>query len=122
MHELSLDHAVVMLAPTPLDEGVHAVGDIRPVGHGEDGSTPKLTTVREMLNWLGIARPYTRTQVSQDSQHIDSLFKTAKHRPQFPARGIKCRKDARHAGEDLATLQARHALYQKARQKNPARW
>ncbi|MBP3975771.1 hypothetical protein [Pseudoxanthomonas spadix] len=28
----------------------------------------------------------------------------------------------RHAGQDVTLLQARHALYQQARQANPARW
>lgn len=28
----------------------------------------------------------------------------------------------RHAGEDLAILAARHALYAQARERNPARW
>jgi putative transposase len=30
--------------------------------------------------------------------------------------------EQRHAGQDLTILQARHALYQQARQTNPARW
>lgn len=143
------DHAVALLKRTALAEGIHAMGDRRPVLHGDNGSTLKATTVLAMLHWLGIATSYSRPRVSDDNAFVESLFKTAKYRPQFPARGFKCLEDARqwgadfvywynfehqhsgiqyvtpaqrHAGEDVAILQARHELYQRARQKNPARW
>ena len=81
--------------------------------------------------------------------YADSLFRTAKYRPEFPARGfadLDAARDwaaafvhwynhdhrhsgiryvssaQRHAGEDHAILAARHDLYLRARALNPARW
>ena len=80
---------------------------------------------------------------------VEALFRTAKYRPQFPAKGFADLEQARewaswfvrwynhehrhsgiryvspaqrHAGEDHAVLQARHALYQHARARTPRRW
>ena len=77
------------------------------------------------------------------------MFRTAKYRPEFPAKGFANLEDARawaarfvqwynvehrhsgiryvspaqrHAGEDQAILAARHVLYTSARDLNPARW
>jgi hypothetical protein len=77
------------------------------------------------------------------------LFRTAKYRPEFPAKGFADLDAARawalefvrwyndehrhsairyvtpgqrHCGEDHAILAARHELYLKARERNPARW
>jgi hypothetical protein len=87
--------------------------------------------------------------VSDDNAFVESLFRTAKYRPEFPASGFAdlgaAREWARefvhwynhdhrhsgigyvspaqrHAGEDIAILAARHEIYQLARQRNPARW
>jgi hypothetical protein len=81
--------------------------------------------------------------------YAESLFRTAKYRPEFPAKGFDDLDAARtwaaefvrwynvehrhsgiryvtpaqrHAGEDHAILAARHALYTQARQRHPARW
>ncbi|AWB33947.1 hypothetical protein DBV39_09760 [Orrella marina] len=77
------------------------------------------------------------------------MIKTAKYRPEFPARGFDTLEtaqqwsaafvrwynhehrhsgiqhvtpDQRHRGEDIKILDARHALYQQQKRKNPARW
>jgi hypothetical protein len=87
--------------------------------------------------------------VSDDNAYAESLFRTAKYRPEFPARGFTTLDDARcwaaqfvawyntehrhsgigyvtptqrHDGQDREILQARHALYLSARQRNPRRW
>ena len=79
----------------------------------------------------------------------ESLFRTAKYLPKFPAKGFGILEAARewgaqfvhwynlehkhsgiryvspqqrHTGEDQAVLAARHALYTKARERHPARW
>ncbi len=121
----------------------------KPALHGDNGSPLKATTVLAMLNWLGVKPSYSRPRVSDDNAYAESLFRTAKYRPEFPAQGFADLGDARawalgfvrwynidhrhsgiryvspaqrHAGEDRAILAARHALYATARELNPARW
>ena len=142
------DHAVSLLKRTALAEGIHAMTD-KPVLHGDNGSTLKATTVLAMLHWLGVKPSYSRPRVSDDNAFVESLFKTAKYRPEFPARGFATLEDARlwgrdfvrwynfehrhsgiryvtpsqrHALEDRAILAARHQTYLQARERNPARW
>jgi len=142
------DHAVHLVRRTALAEGI-AMMTPRPVLHGDNGSTLKATTVLAMLNWLGIDPSYSRPRVSDDNAYAESLFRTAKYRPEFPAKGFATLEEARawaadfvrwynfehrhsgiryvspaqrHAGEDHAILAARHELYTRARQLNPARW
>lgn len=40
-----------------------------------------------MLNWLGVKPSYSRPRVSDDNAYAESLFRTAKYRPEFPAKG-----------------------------------
>ena len=142
------DHAVHLVRRTALAEGIAAMTD-KPVLHGDNGSTLKATTVLAMLNWLGIKPSYSRPRVSDDNAYAESVFRTAKYRPEFPAKGFTDLQQARawaadfvhwynvdhrhsgiryvspaqrHAGEDTAVLAARHAVYQAARQLHPARW
>ena len=102
-----------------------------------------------MMNWLGLRASYSRPRVSDDNSFVEALFRTAKYRPEFPARGFIDLEGARawttsfvrwynhehrhsgiryvspaqrHAGEDRALLQARHALYQHAKARTPRRW
>jgi putative transposase len=142
------DHAVHLVRRTALAEGIAALIS-KPVLHGDNGSTLKATTVLAMLNWLGVKPSYSRPRVSDDNAYAESLFRTAKYRPEFPAKGFADLAQARawaaefvrwynvdhrhsgiryvspaqrHAGEDHAILAARHALYQQARELHPARW
>ena len=142
------DHALALLKRTALTEGIHALPE-KPVLHGDNGSTLKATTVLAMLHWLGVKPSYSRPRVSDDNAFVESLFKTAKYRPEFPTRGFADLEAARawghefvrwynfdhrhsgiryvtpaqrHAGEDHAILAARHQTYLQAREDNPARW
>ena len=142
------EHAVQLLRRTALAEGIHTMPS-RPVLHGDNGSTLKATTVLAMLHWLGVKPSYSRPRVSDDNAFVESLFKTAKYRPEFPSRGFASLEDARnwgrdfahwynfehrhggiryvtpaqrHAGEDRAILHARHQTYLQARERHPARW
>ena len=74
------EHAVSLLKRTALAEGLHALPE-KPVLHGDNGSTLKATTVLAMLHWLGIKPSYSRPRVSDDNAFVESLFKTAKYRP-----------------------------------------
>lgn len=141
------DHAAHLVRRTALAEGIAAL-EQRPVLHGDNGPTLKATTVLAMLAWLGVKPSYSRPRVSDDNAFVESLFRTAKYRPEFPVGGFADLAAARlwgarfvhwynhdhrhsgiryvspaqrHAGDDHAILAARHALYQKARERNPAR-
>ena len=83
----SADHAAHLARRTALAEGVHAM-PVRPVLHGDNGATLKGTTVLAMLYWLGIEPSYSRPRVSDDDPYAEALFRTAKYRPEFPAKGF----------------------------------
>ncbi len=141
-------HAAHLVKRTALAEGIHAM-TAKPVLHGDNGSTLKATTVLAMLNWLGVKPSYSRPRVSDDNAYVESLFRTAKYRPEFPDKGFANLEEARawasrfvhwynhdhrhsgiryvspaqrHAGEDAAILAARHEVYLQARARNPQRW
>jgi transposase InsO family protein len=144
------DHAAHLVHRTALAEGIALTEpDQRPVLHGDNGATIKSTTVIAMLHWLGIKPSYSRPRVSDDNAFVESLFRTAKYRPEFPAQGFKSLDDARqwarsfvhwynfnhrhsgiryvspaqrHAGQDRQILAQRHAVYLQARERNPSRW
>ena len=144
----SAEHAAHLARRTALAEAVHAM-PARPVLHGDNGATLKATTVLAMLHWLGIKPSYSRPRVSDDNAFAEALFRTAKYRPEFPLKGFADLGAARqwaarfvhwynhehrhsgiryvtpgqrHAGQDRPLLAARHAVYQRARQRNPRRW
>jgi transposase InsO family protein len=144
----SSDHAAHLVRRTALSEGIAALTD-KPVLHGDYGSTLKATTVLAMLEWLGVKPSSSRPRVSDDNVYAESLFRTAKYRPEFPVKGFATLEAAsqwgaafvhwynvehkhsgiryvspqqRHAGEDKAILAARHTLYTEARERNPAQW
>ena len=148
--EDACDHAARLVQRTALAEGIHGVPrQQRPVLHGDNGATLKATTVLAMLWWLGVKPSYSRPRVSDDNAYAESLFRTAKYRPEFPAKGFAGLDEARawaaefvrwynvdhrhsgiryvspqqrHAGEDRAILAARRQLYAQAQQRHPARW
>lgn len=142
------DHAAHLVRRTAFAEGI-AASATKPVLHGDNGATLKATTVLAMMHWLGVKPSYSRPRVSDDNAFAEALFRTAKYRPEFPADGFNDLDAARawamrfthwynfehkhsgiqyvspaqrHAGEDQLILEARHAVYLAARQRNPARW
>jgi len=144
----SADHAAHLAKRTALVEGIHAM-PARPVLHGDNGATLKATTVLAMLHWLGIKPSYSRPRVSDDNAFAEALFRTVKYRPEFPSKGFADPDAARqwtvrfvqwynhehrhsgiryvtpaqrHGGQDRPLLEARHAVYQDARERNPRRW
>jgi transposase InsO family protein len=142
------EHAAHLVRRTALAEGIASMMT-KPVLHGDNGSTLKATTVLAMLNWLGVKPSYSRPRVSDDNAYAESLFRTAKYRPEFPTKGFATLDAARawatsfvhwynvqhhhsginyvspasrHDGQDRVILAKRHDLYIKARALNPARW
>lgn len=144
------EHAAQLAKRTALSEGIAAIAqDQRPVLHGDNGASFKATTVLAMLNWLGVRPSYSRPRVSDDNAYVESVFRTAKYRPEFPVRGFAELSQARtwakafvhwynvehrhsgigyvspelrHSGQDVSILEARDALYRQARAARPARW
>jgi putative transposase len=141
-------HAAHLVRRTALAEGIATMA-VKPVLHGDNGATLKATTVLAMLYWLGVKPSYCRPRVSDDNAYSESLFRTAKYRPEFPAKGFADLAAARswaanfvrwynvdhrhsgiryvspaqrHAGKDHEILAARHAVYVQARERSPARW
>lgn len=53
--------------------------------HSDRGSSMKSKPVAFMLADLGVTKSHSRPHVSNDNPHIESLFKTAKYQPEFPA-------------------------------------
>lgn len=142
------EHAAALVHRTALAERISLHAE-KPVLHGDNGATLKATTVVAMLHWLGVKPSYSRPRVSDDNAYAEALFRTAKYRPEFPAKGFSDLEGARawatsfvrwynhehrhsgiryvspaqrHAGADHAILAARHELYVRARERNPARW
>ena len=80
-------HAAHLVRRTALAEGIATMLS-KPVLHGDNGATLKATTVLAMLYWLGVKPSYSRPRVSDDNAYSESLFRTAKYRPEFPAKGF----------------------------------
>lgn len=117
--------------------------------HADNGSPFKGATLQEKLNDLGITPSFSRPRVSNDNPYSESLFRTCKYRPCYPAGGFATIVAARqwvagfvqwynhehrhsgirfvtpaqrHAGEDAALLAKRDMINRAARNANPARW
>ena len=100
------------------------------------------------LQRLWVAPAYSQPRVSDDNAYAESLFRTAKYRPEFPAKGFAdldvarawadhftawyntehrpsgiryVSPASRYAAADVVILVARHELFLKARELNPAR-
>lgn len=117
--------------------------------HSDNGSPMKGETMLATLQGLGVAASRSRPAVSNDNPYSESLFRTLKYRPELPVKPFENLLQARrwvtelahwyneahrhsaigfvtpsqrHAGQDTALLAKRAALYERARQANPARW
>jgi putative transposase len=117
--------------------------------HSDNGGPMKGASMLAAMQALGIMPSFSRPAVSNDNPYSESLFKTLKYRPEYPAQpfadvtaarrwvsgfvdwynfehrhsAIKFVTPAqRHAGLDTAILAQRQALYQAARAGHPERW
>jgi putative transposase len=117
--------------------------------HSDNGAPMKSTTLLSKMYDLGITPSRGRPRVSNDNPFSESLFRTLKYCPQWPANGFASLDDARvwvrdfmgwyndehrhsrigfvtpsqrHRGEDRAILVKRHELYQRHRAVRPERW
>lgn len=117
--------------------------------HADNGGPMKGATMIVTLERLGVLASFSRPSVSNDNPFSESLFRTLKYRPEYPAQpfadlaaarawvGAFVRwyntahlhsairfvtPDDRHAGRDRALLTARQRVYAAARARNPERW
>ena len=120
-----------------------------PVLHADNGGPQKGFTMKAKLEALGITPSYSRPRVSNDNPFSESLFRTLKYRPDYPAKGFESIGAARqwvslfvgwyneehrhsairyvtpsqrHKGEDVEILINRHRVYQEAKQRRKERW
>ena len=142
----SAELAAQLLQDICLRQGI-APGQI--TVHSDNGSPMKGETMLATMQRLGVANSRSRPAVSNDNPYSESLFKTLKYRPQFPLKPFTDLLQARrwvtawvhwyndehrhsaisfvtpaqrHAQANEKMLQARAAVYESARQKNPLRW
>lgn len=121
----------------------------RVVLHSDNGSPMKGATMLATLQTLGVMPSFSRPACSNDNPYSESLFKTMKYRPTYPQRPFAHLMAARqwvgsfvhwyneehrhsaigfvtpaqrHAGQDIALLAQRHAVYEAAKARHPERW
>lgn len=146
------DHESGALAAPLVQRAVLAEGCIgQPlVLHADNGSPQKGATLKTTLERLGITPSYSRPRVSDDNPYSESLFRTLKYRPGYPVGGFSNIAAARrwvaafvrwyneqqhkhsairfvtpaqrHTGLDVAILENRKTVYEKARRERPGRW
>jgi putative transposase len=117
--------------------------------HSDNGAPMKSSTLLAKLYELGVTPSRGRPRVSNDNPYSESLFRTLKYCPQWPAQGFADIDAARawvrdfiawynsehrhsrirfvtpaqrHRGEDKEILARRDAVYQAARAAHPERW
>ena len=117
--------------------------------HADNGGPMKGASMLATLQALGVIPSFSRPAVSNDNPYSESLFKTLKYRPEYPAQPFADITEARqwvsgfvdwynfehrhsaiqfvtpaqrHAGLDTAILAKRQALYQAAKARHPERW
>jgi putative transposase len=127
-------------------------GDVDLTGwvlHADNGGPMKGATMLATLQRLGVVPSFSRPSVSDDNPYSEALFRTLKYCPEYPSTGFATVAEARawvarfvawynhdhqhsgigyvapaarHAGVDVAILEARKAVYECARSRRPERW
>lgn len=117
--------------------------------HSDNGGPMKGATMLATLQKLGIVPSFSRPAVSNDNPYSESIFKTLKYRPDYPAQPFASLMQVRswvagfvawynhehrhsairfvtpaqrHAGLDTVILSQRKAVYEAAKARHPERW
>jgi putative transposase len=144
--EESMEKAAALIQHTCAENGVDPKGLVL---HSDNGGPMKGSTMLATLQWLGIIPSFSRPSVSDDNAFSEALFRTLKYRPGYPSRGFDSMAaanawveafvgwyngqhrhsgikfvtpDERHFGREQQVLEARRALYERARAARPERW
>lgn len=142
----SMVHSADLLAEICEAEGIHA-GQVSL--HADNGGPMKGATMLATMQMLGVMPSFSRPSVSNDNPFSESLFKTLKYCPIYPAEPFETIEHARawvakfidwynnehlhsgigfttpaarHVGGDIEILANRKRVYSKARENNPGRW
>lgn len=142
----SSEHSARLIEQTARTRGIPRD---RLVLHSDNGSPMKGSTMLAKLRQLGIATSFSRPHQSNDNPYSESLFRTAKYRPNYPRRPFESIEaarawvaqfvrwyntehlhsalrfvtpDDRHFGREDAILANRNEVYTAARQGKPERW
>jgi len=140
------EHASVLIRKTCLSEGIYEQGLVL---HSDNGSPMKGATMLATLHKLGIVPSLSRPSVSNDNPYSESLFRTLKYTPAYPAQPFESLQSARqwvhrfvlwyndehrhsaiqyvtpnqrHEGLDTSLLAKRKTVYDGAKESTPARW
>jgi transposase InsO family protein len=135
-----------LLARICESEGIHAD---QVIVHSDNGGPMKGATMLVTMQKLGVMPSFSRPSVSNDNPYSESMFKTLKYCPQFPAKPFESLEaarawvkafvtwynteqlhsgisfvtpESRHMGNDIRILSQREKVYSDAKTKNPARW
>jgi len=117
--------------------------------HADHGNAMRAASLESRLEELGVLRSFSRPRVRNDNPYSESLFRTAKYRPDYPSRPFTSVETAcqwvaafvdwynhqhrhssikfvtpvqRHRGSAIAICQQRAAVYEKARRAHPRHW
>ncbi len=139
-------HAATLFHKAHLSEGIAGKEIIL---HSDNGSPMKGATMLGMLQKLGVVPSFSRPSVSNDNPFSESLFRTMKYRPEYPAKPFDTMTEARewvlqfarwynhehkhsalkfvtpnerHTGEEKAVMARRKEVYEAAKAKHPERW
>ena len=109
----------------------------------------RAATLESRLEELGVLRSFSRPRVSNGNPYSESLFRTAKYRPDYQRRQFASLQEAcqwvaafvdcynhrhrhsgikfdtpnqRHNGEAVEICRHRAVVYEQARQRHPRRW
>lgn len=147
VHENELsEHASLLIRKACLSEGIHEQGLVL---HSDNGGPMKGATMLATLQKLGVVPSFSRPSVSDDNPYSESLFRTLKYTPAYPSKPFESLEAARkwvhefvrwyntehrhsairyvtpqqrHNRKEPELLQNRKAVYDAAKQRNPARW
>ncbi|WFB59566.1 IS3 family transposase [Paenibacillus sp. BR1-192] len=146
--EESAEHASQLIRKTVIREQC-VIRQHPLVLHSDNGSPMKGATLLETLYSLGITPSRSRPRVSNDNPYAESVFRTCKYRPAYPAQGFKDCTEGRewvlrfvhwynhehhHSGLNFLTPSQRHqglaeqifekrrSVYETAKASHPKRW
>ncbi len=62
--------------------------------HADNSNAMRAATLESRLEELGVLRSFSRPRVSNDNPYSESLFRTAKYRPDYPSRAFTSKESA----------------------------
>lgn len=75
-------------------EGISKGRQQRLTLHASNGNAIHAATLESRLEELGVLRSFSRPRVSNDNPYSESLFRTAKYRPDYPSRPFTSKEAA----------------------------